>query len=105
MIMTTYIIYLDRIEIFLDDYHYGDAKLDYKLTSLSNDLYHIFVHSGLGKGISYRRQSLLIDNLVNVIASIKDVDEVSVVGVLRNSLFSLRRFKFPDFQIKLLNHV
>lgn len=103
--MTTYTIYLDRIEIAFDDYHYRDASLVYKLTSLSNDLYHVNVLCGLGKGVTYRRLSLLIDNLVKLSFFCKDVDEVSVVGVLRYSLCFLRRFKFPDFQIILLNHV
>lgn len=102
--MTTYTIYLDRIEMAFDGRVSGTASLDYILTSLSSDLYLEFLSSAYGKGYSYRSLSLLIDHLAYLLES-NDIDNVaSVLGVLRYSLSFLRRFKFSDFQINILNH-
>ena len=103
--MTTYNIYLDRIEVSFDDSYQGYLNLESILTSLSIHLYNQFLSRPLGKGITYRRMSYLIDDLINVIDFSKSVDEVSVVGILRHSLCFLHHFKFNNFQINLLNHV
>ena len=102
--MRIYNIYLDRIEFF-DGQRLHSASLEFKLYSLAADLYSLFIHSGLGKCHTYRRMALLIDNLRKVILYNEGVNEEYVVGVLRYSLSFLRRYKFPEFQINILNHV
>lgn len=101
--MRTYNIYLDRIEISFDDCNQG--SLEYKLVALYQDLFNYYLSLPLGKGITYRCMSFIIEDLVNVLDFSKFVDEVRVVGILRNSLSFLRRHKFPEFQINILNHV
>lgn len=101
--MRIYTIYLDRIEISFDDCNQG--SLEYKLVALSQDLLNYYFSLPLGKGTTYRSLAYLIEDLVNVLDFTKYVDEVHLVGILRNSLCFLRRFKFPDFQINILNHV
>lgn len=103
--MTTYNIYLDRIEVFSDKRAKITCSLRYKLLFLSSDFYNVFLSMRLGKGFTYRRMSFIINDLVNIIDNIEDVNEEHVVDILRNSLSFLRRFEFPDFQIKILNHV
>lgn len=103
--MRIYNIYLDRIEISYDNSLKGPFDLEEILISLSQDLYNFYLSLRLGKGITYRRLSYVIDDLVNLVDFTKTVDEVSIVDILRNTLCSLPRFKFPDFQINLLNHV
>lgn len=101
--MRTYTIYLDRIEISFDNCN--QVTLEYKLNALSADLFNAYLCSGLGKGKTYRRLSLIIDYLSNIVVHNVDVNEASAIGVLRHSLLFLRRFNFPDFQIHILNHV
>ena len=101
--MRTYNIYLDRIEISFDDCN--QDTLEYKLVALSQDLFSYYLSLPLGKGTTYRSMSYIIEDLVNVLDFTKYVDEVHVVGILRNSFSFLRRYKFPDFQINILNHV
>lgn len=103
--MTTYSIYLDRIEISYGNGLNGPFTLEDILISLSQDLYNYYLSTRLGKGITYRRISYIIDDLVNITDFRKPVDEVSIVDILRYSLSFLRRFEFPDFQINILNHV
>lgn len=103
--MRIYNIYLDRIDISFDDCVPGIPTLEYKLNALSSDLLNVYLSSALGKRITYYRMSILIDNLVSLYVFNKDAKEVNVVGVLRCSLSFLRSFKFPDFQINILNHV
>lgn len=103
--MRTYNIYLDRIEISFGESFQGPSTLKEILISLSQDLYNFYLSLRLGKGITYRRMSYLIDDLVNITDFRKPVDEISIVDLLRNSLCFLRRFDFPDFQINILNHV
>ena len=103
--MRTYNIYLNRIEISYGNNLNGPFTLEEILNSLSEDLYKFYLSLPLGKGITYRRMSNLIDDLVNIIDFRKHVDEESIVDILHNSLCSLRRFRFPDFQINILNHV
>lgn len=98
--MRTYYIYLDRIETDFDE-----LTLEPKLISLSQELFNVYLSMPLGKGSTYRHMSYLIEDLVRAIDFNNSVDEVSVVGVLRHSLSFLRRHKFPDFQINILNHV
>jgi hypothetical protein len=101
--MRIYNIYLDRIEIAFDDCTQG--TLEYKLVALSQDLFSFYLTLPLGKGTTYRCMSYIIEDLVNVLDFSKHVDETHVVGILRNSLSFLRRFKFPEFQINIINHV
>lgn len=102
--MTTYTIYLNRIEVSFDNIQCS-ATLDYKLRSLADHLFDASLRVGLGKGSTYRRISCLIDNLLDVIDSRQDVNEESVAYVLRCALSFLRRLKFRYFQIIILNHV
>lgn len=101
--MRIYNIYLDRIEISFDDCNQGN--LEYKLVSLSQDFFNFYLSLPLGKGSTYRCISYIIEDLVNVLDFSKSVDEVHVVGILRNSFSFLRRHKFPEFQINILSHV
>lgn len=103
--MRTYKIYLDRIEIDFDNPHPEPANLEYKLNALSSDLFNAFLSCGLGKGRTYRRLALLIDNLASLSVFNEYSKEVHVVRVLRYSLSFLRRFNFPDFQINILDYV
>lgn len=101
--MRTYYIYLDRIEVSFDNC--TEATLEHKLVALSQDLFSFYLSLPLGKGTTYRCMSYIIEDLLNVLDFSKHVDETHVVGILRNSLCFLRRFDFPDFQIKIFNHV
>ena len=103
--MTTYNIYLDRIEVIGDKGTIMTCSLRYKLLFLSSDLYNVFLSRRLGKGQTYRRMSFIIHDLVHIIDKIEDVNEEHVVAILRNSLSFLRRYEFTDFQINILNHV
>lgn len=103
--MRTYNIYLDRIEISLGNSFRGSYTLEYKLVSLFQDLYQFYLSLPLGRGITYRRVSIFIEELVYAIVPNKSLDEAFAVGILRNYLCFLRRFKFPDFQINILNYV
>lgn len=103
--MRIYNIYLDRIEISFDGDFQGPRSLEYKLVSLSSDLLSFYQTLPLGRGITYRRLSELIESLVSVFVFSNSSYEVPVVGVLRNALSFLRRSHFPDFQINILNHV
>lgn len=103
--MRTYNIYLDRIEVLGDNGLVTTSTLRNKLLFLSSDFYNYVRSTRLGKGCTYRRMSFLIDELVNLIDNTSDVNETSVVGVLRYSLSFVRRFEFPHFQINILNHV
>ena len=96
--MRIYNIYLDRIEI-----NFGNSTLEYILISLSQDLYQEYLSKPLGKGITYRRMSYLIEDFINSLDFTKPVDEVSVVGVIRHSLSFLRCFTFSNFQIHIYN--
>lgn len=100
--MRTYNIYLDRFEISFE--HCNEGTLEYKLVSLSQDLLNFYFTLPLGKGTTYRTLAYLIEDLVLTL-DFNHVDEVHLVGILRNSLCFLRRSKFPDFQINILNHV
>lgn len=103
--MRIYNIYLDRIEISYTAGFKGPFTFEEILISLSHDLYNYYISLRPGKGITYRRLFLIIDDLVNLTDFRKPVDEISIVDILRYTLCSLRRFKFPDFQINILNHV
>lgn len=103
--MRTYNIYLDRIEISFGNSFQGPYTLEYKLVSLFQDLYNFYLSLPLGRGITYRRVSIFIEELVYAIVPNNSFDEAFAVGILRNYLCFLRRFKFPDFQINILNHV
>lgn len=103
--MRSYTIYLDRIEISYGNSLKGPFTFEEILISLSQDLYNFYLSLRLGKGITYRRMSYIIDDVVNITDFRKPVDEISIVDLLRNTLCSLRRFDFPDFKINILNHV
>lgn len=100
--MRTYNIYLDRIETSFENC--TDCSLRYKLVSLSKDLLKFYYSLPFGIGTTYRSLGYLIEDLVNTL-DFEYVDQSHLVGILRNSLSSLPRFKFSDFQINILNHV
>lgn len=100
--MRIYNIYLDHIEVSIDDC--TDVTLEHKLVALSQDLLNFYFSLPLDRGTTYRTLAYLIDDLVNTL-DFKYVDEFYLVGVLRNAFCFLRRFDFPDFQINILNHV
>ena len=101
--MRTYNIYFDRIKVSFDNC--TDVTLEHILDALSEDLFKYYLTLPIGQGTNYLRISYIIHDLVHVLDNTRFVDDVHVVGILRNSLSFLRRLKFPDFQINIINHV